>query len=380
MLLPEDWDGQAPEPGQTVWVWVKQIVWDDGHVLVTMKKPRREVLDLEPGEALNGTVTLVDKKFGGIFLDVGAKKDGMLLPGQLTQEFNASLSEESIKPGFQMNAWVKDVRDDGTFSLTMFAPRAPRRPMEEISIGQCLQGRVRKMPSFGGAFVDVDYEKDGWLPDHELLEGPLLEPLEVGQEVEVWVKDFSKEKGLQLTFEKPRKALEDIKVGAKLNGTVTGITSFGGIFVDVGAVRDGIVNARDAGEGAEKLVVGQNVDVWVKQRKGDWSMQLTLEKPKASYGRRFGVNQQVRGRVTGVNRLGGAFLDLGLANDALLRFEEMTPEVQDGPPSEVLPIGQELDVWIKAVHRDSKIDLTMKKPEAQAATAKKRETTRRGIV
>jgi len=377
MLLPEDWDGTV-ETGQVLHAWVKQINWEDGHVLLTMFKPRRDVHELEVGELLNGTVTHVDEKFGGIFLDVHAKRDGLLLGGQLTAEVNASLTEP-IKPGFQMNVWVKDVRDHRTFSLTTFAPR---RPLEELSTGENLQGTVRKMPSFGGAFVDVGAEKDGWLPEHELSGGALLEPPEIGQKVEVWIKELSKEKGLQLTLEKPGKGIDRLRVGEALNGTVTGTSSFGGIFVDVGAVRDGLVHADCMGEGGDSVEIGQEVKVWVKQRKGDWSLQLTMVKPQVSYSQ-LRVGRRVRGRVTGVNQLGGAFFDIGFVNDALLRYEEMTPEVQQGPPAEVLVVGQEEELWIKAVNRDGKIDLTMRKPQAASRGVGwrgKQAPARRGIL
>jgi len=341
-----------------------------------MIKPRREVSSLEAGEPLNGTVTRVDTKFGGIFVDVGATKDGMLLQGQLTAEFNSSLAE-TITPGFKLDLWVKDVRPDGTFSLTMFRPR---KPVEELNVGQRCQGTVRKLPSFGGAFIDLGYEKDGWLPDHELSAGVLPEAPEIGQQVDVWVKELTKEKGLQLTLQKPRKSLDTLRVGWRLRGTITGMTSFGGIFVDVGAVRDGLVHAADAGTGSETLEVGQEVDVWVKQRKGEWSLQLTMVQPQVFKRGRWWVGKQVRGRVTGVNRLGGVFVDIGLANDALVRWEELTQEVQDGPPAAVLPVGEELDLWIKAIHRDNMIDLTMKH-EAEKSHGQEEEVPfRRGIV
>eukprot|EP00415_Alexandrium_ostenfeldii_P000371 UN0371 len=346
-----------------------------------MLKPRRNVLDLEPGELLNGTVTIVDNKTGIIFADVGVKRNGtfhtqqdaMLLPGQLTAEFNASLTEP-IQPGFTLSAWVKDVRDDGKFALMTFSPKAPKRPLEEMVIGETLQGIVRKMPSFGGAFIDVGFEKNGWLPPYELDEGPLLDPLEVGQKMDVWVKECTKEKGVLLTLSKPRQQLTTLKAGQMVSGTITGFSKFGGIFVDIGAVRDGLVNPSDAAAGSDQLNIGHQVTAWVKQRTGDWRLQLTLVRPKVSS--RVIRGQAVRGRITGVNHLGGAFVDIGSVNDALVRWEEMTPEVQKGPVAEVLLVGQEVDLWVKDTHRDGKIDLTMKDPKAEAAPAPRR----RGIV
>mmetsp|Transcript_124576 Transcript_124576/g.346900 ORF Transcript_124576/g.346900 Transcript_124576/m.346900 type:complete len:495 (-) Transcript_124576:106-1590(-) len=375
MLLPDDMDGVVV-PGQVLEVWVKQIA-GDGHVLLTMHQPRKEVQSLRVGDFLHGKVTHVDESFGGIFLDVGAQKDGLLLAGQMTTEFNATLTGP-IEAGFEMGAWVKDVREDDTFALTMFEPK---RPLEEMAAGERLQGTVKKIPSFGGAFVDVGAEKYGWLPQHELAGGFLADAPEPGQEVEVWVKEVSRESGLQLTLQQPRLSFHSLKVGFKLRGTVTGIPRFGGAFVDVGAVKDGLLHAADMEEGAGALEVGQNIVVWVKQKRGDWSLQLTAKKPRVSWSD-LRLGQQVRGKITHFNNFGGVFVDIGFVNDALLRQEEMSGELSSGKPSEVMEIGQEMDLWIKALHRDAKIDLTMHEKQARDAAASVPEAlyARRGIV
>jgi len=373
MLLPDDMAGPV-EPGMAFPVYVKQIV-ADGHVLVSMQGPKKTVQSLEVGESVSGVVTNI-ADFGAIFLDVGADADGCLLAGQMDVFTRRRMNSGSLKLGDTLRAFVKDLRADGNFGLTMMRPSTP---MGELKVGQEYFGTVVKVNPSVGAFVDIGSDTSGWIPEHELQD----KKVQLGQQVTVWIQEVRKDRGVQLSLDKPRVSLESLKVGAKLQGTVTGFPPFGGAFVDVGAVRDGIVNKEEVADKrgertdlpvSEVLQIGQKIEVWVKQRRGDWSMQLTMVMPKVSK-RSLHIGKRMTGKIVKETPRGDFFLDIGYVNDVMLRKSDMV-----GLAPADMEYGKEIDVWIKAVHRDAAVDVTMEDIKADPDSRKWWATPRRGIV
>lgn len=73
--------------------------------------------------------------------------------------------------------------------------------------------------------------------------------------------------GSRLTYSDDVHRLEDLKVGAKLKGTVSNVTNFGA-FVDIGVHQDGLVHISELSDNFVKdpttvVAVGKVVDVWV---------------------------------------------------------------------------------------------------------------------
>eukprot|EP00425_Heterocapsa_triquetra_P041895 CAMPEP_0195076112 /NCGR_PEP_ID=MMETSP0448-20130528/18831_1 /TAXON_ID=66468 /ORGANISM="Heterocapsa triquestra, Strain CCMP 448" /LENGTH=521 /DNA_ID=CAMNT_0040108579 /DNA_START=25 /DNA_END=1590 /DNA_ORIENTATION=+ len=366
------------EPEQAVRVWVTNVRRDGG-VWLTSIKPRKSSLTLREGEKLKGTVTHL-AEFGGAFVDVGADKRGLLHVRDMAEGWVESVTD-LVMPGQEVTVWVREVRKDGDFTLNMYKPRIP---VNRLRPGMKLKGKVRMVTEFGGAFVDVGAERDGLLTSRAMSDAGVTK-VAADEELTVWIREVREEKDFQLALSKPRLPLKMLKAGRKLEGKITGICDFGGFFVDVGAMRDGLVNSDDVSADMENSVEGESVDVWVKQVRGD-SLQLTMKEPTSDVFKVM-VGQKVRGKVTGFSRQGGAFIDIGAANDALLRKDQIPSELQ--PVVKVIPVpgglapeepepaaagagsalkvGQEVDVWIMAKHRDKKIDLTMIEEVAEQA-------------
>jgi len=159
--------------------------------------------------------------------------------------------------------------------------------------GQKLTGKVKNIATFG-AFVDIGLPQDGLVHISQLAKKKVekvSDLVNVGQEVEVWVKKVDQQRGrISLTMIKPISLrLKDITEEAELEGVVTRLEPYG-VFVDIGSVRDGLVHISQITHEYIKhpedaLAVGDTVKVKVlkvnrKKRQIDLSIKALLPLPE----------------------------------------------------------------------------------------------------
>jgi ribosomal protein S1 len=125
---------------------------------------------------------------------------------------------------------------------------ASRRSLEELQIGQELQGTVTKIELFG-AFVNIGAERDGLVHISNLRKervNRVEDVVAVGQTVQVWVTKVDPASGrVELTMVRPvLLKWADLKPGLRVNGTVVKIEKFGA-FVDIGSERPGLVHVSE---------------------------------------------------------------------------------------------------------------------------------------
>lgn len=114
-------------------------------------------------------------------------------------------------------------------------------------------GKVLKV-GLAGALIDVGTEKPGMIHISQLIP-PTSEPikrvedvLQVGQEVEVWVRRVKDER-VELTMIKPLDLeWRDIKKGMSVKGKVVRLEKFGA-FVEIGAERPGLIHISEMAHG-----------------------------------------------------------------------------------------------------------------------------------
>jgi len=162
-----------------------------------------------------------------------------------------------------------------------------KTPLEELSVGQEVEGKVRSVMSYG-AFVDVGAVTDGLLHVSEISNEFVQdanEKLTKGDTITAKIKSINLEKGqMALTCKEPRSQEADRQRRQPrrkpnlskyesaddkewINGTVTSITDFGA-FVAVEDGVDGLVHISQIQEGgvgkvSDVLTVGQEVQVRV---------------------------------------------------------------------------------------------------------------------
>jgi ribosomal protein S1 len=114
-----------------------------------------------------------------------------------------------------------------------------------------LKGKVTHTELYG-AFVDIGVECDGLVHISQLSEDrvkKVTDVVEEGDEVKVWVLDVKPEQGrIALTMvEPPEVSWSELAPGQVREGTVVRMERYGA-FVDVGAVRPGLLHVKEMGD------------------------------------------------------------------------------------------------------------------------------------
>ena len=168
-----------------------------------------------------------------------------------------------------------------------------------------------------------------------------------------------------------RKLLDTIEVGDVVKGTVKNIADFGA-FVDLGGI-DGLLHITDMSWGRisdprEVVQVDQEIEVKV--------LNIDYEKEKIALGlkqkeaspweqieTRYPPNTRVRGVVTNIVSY-GAFVKLEEGVEGLVHISEMSWTRRVNRPSELVSVGEEIEVVVLDVNRSKQeISLGMKQVE-----------------
>ncbi len=157
-----------------------------------------------------------------------------------------------------------------------------------------LKGKIAKI-TIGGAIVDLGMELPGVIHISQLQKEHLTrveDAVEVGQEVEVWVRRAKKDR-IELTMIEPL-ALEwrEMKPEMTIKGKVARLESYGA-FVEIGAERPGLVHVSEIAHGyikdpSQVVKVGDEVDVMIlevnrRKKQIRLSMKATLPEPEEDF-------------------------------------------------------------------------------------------------
>ena len=166
---------------------------------------------------------------------------------------------------------------------------------------------------------------------------------------------------------KPGTLMVELAAGQQVEGTVKRITDFGA-FVDIGVGRDGMVHISELQLGSVEKVsdvvqVDQQVTAWVQNVDFDKKrINLTMVDPDRKKVRDLVPGATVEGTVTRMLPY-GAFVDIGVEREAMLRVREMGDDYIKAPTDVVKP-GDTISARVLAVDtRRRRIDLTMKSSE-----------------
>ena len=162
--------------------------------------------------------------------------------------------------------------------------------------------------------------------------------------------------------------LEDIAVGMQLRGKIKGLELFGA-FVDLGIGVDALLHISQimprVKNVADAFSVGQELDVFVlKIHTETKRIALAMQRPPTVSWDKLTNGKQFKGTVTRIERF-GAFVDIGCERAGMVHVSEITDGYLSAP-SDMLSLGQNVDVWVlKVDRRKRQIDLTMKEPQEQ---------------
>jgi small subunit ribosomal protein S1 len=158
--------------------------------------------------------------------------------------------------------------------------------------------------------------------------------------------------------------IKELKPRTRLRGKVTKVV-LSGAFVDIGLSQHGWVHISQLSKDpinrvAEVVEPGDEVTVWVKKvdhKKG--RVNLTMIEPPARVFGDLKPGMIIKGKVTRLAPF-GAFVDVGVGRDGLVHISELASGFVD-TPSEIVSVGEEVDVKVLSVDRARhQIELGMK--------------------
>ena len=158
--------------------------------------------------------------------------------------------------------------------------------------------------------------------------------------------------------------IKDLKPRMRLRGKVTEV-GLSGAFVDIGLGQDGWVHISQlSGDPVNRVTEvvepGDEVTVWVKKvdrRKG--RINLTMVEPPDRVFGDLKPGMIIKGKVTRLATF-GAFIDVGVGRDGLVHISELASGFVE-KPSEIVSVGEEVEVKVLSVDRRSRqIELGMK--------------------
>lgn len=331
----------------------------------------QRVTDFAPNKIMKGRV--VNIMGTDVVLDIGLKSEGVL---PLDEWDDAS----SVDIGDEVDVLVEEI-ESTTGTIVVSKRKADRilnwqRIVETAHEGDTVKGRVLKKIK-GGLLVDIGVPV--FLPASQV---DIRRPGDVGEyidkEIEAKILKIDKERrniviSRRKLIEETRaaaktKLLATLEVGQIRGGTVKNIADFGA-FIDLGGI-DGLLHITDMswdriGHPSEMLRIDQQVEVKIlsidrEKEKIALGLKQKDQNPWEKAAEQYRPSMRVRGEVVNIMNY-GAFVKLEPGIEGLVHISEMSWTRRINHPSEVVKIGDEIDVVVLEVNPDKQeISLGMK--------------------
>ncbi len=370
----------------------------------------REQQDYAQGEIVNGKIVEVNDEWA--LVDVGFKSEGTV-----------SLNEwgpDEVKPvvGGIVKVLIEEMEDnfgaaDDPYGMISLSKNKAEKIIEwekiigQISEGQVVTGTViRKIK--GGLLVDigvnvflpgsqVDIRRPGDIGDFigRVIQAEVLKIDDTRRNIVI-----SRRSLIERQREEDRAYLmKELEVGQVRKGIVKNIADFGA-FVDLGGI-DGLLHITDMaweriGHPTEMVSIDQEIEVKVlhidrEKQKIALGLKQKDRNPWENIETKYPVDSDHKGEVVNVMSY-GAFVKLEPGIEGLVHISEMSWTKRVNHPSELVNIGDEIEVKILGVDPEGQqLSLGMKQtqknpwdevmsryPEGQDVTGKVRNLTNYG--
>lgn len=338
------------------------------------KSLREGMATYKEGDIIKGQViSIMDDK---VLVDIGYKSEGVV---RITDFIN----RDELKVGAVFDFYIEvPENEEGVPVLSKIkADRIKNweyieKAFEENKI---IEGVVLRKVK-GGLKVDIGV--DAFMPGSQVSIKPITDLDDyVGKRLEVYILSLNKKrrnvvvshrKVLEERREQQRqKLIETIKVGAILTGEVKNITDFGA-FIDLGGL-DGLLHVSDMSWGRPKnphqlLKIGQKIEVMVltydpETHRVSLGLKQKTPNPWLTVTEKYPVGSIATGKVISLTDY-GAFVELEDGLEGMIHISEMSWTRRIKHPSEMLNIGDEVNVMILHVDpEEQKISLGLKQTQ-----------------
>ena len=330
--------------------------------------------NLRRGKILQGTI--VGKAGDDAVVDVGLKSEGLVNKNEF-ENFDA------LKMGDTVEVLLEELEDEsGIIKLSKRKAdriRGWERILEDNHEGDIIEGRATRKIK-GGLLVDIGVPV--FLPASQVdIRRPSDIGVFIGKMVRAEILKIDEERRNIVISrrklierernEKKEKLMSQIAEGDAVKGTVTNIADFG-VFVDLGGI-DGLLHITDMSWGrvnhpSELCKVGDTLEVKI--------LKIDMQKEKIALGlkqmeaspwdgieERFPLESRIKGKVVSLVSY-GAFIELDEGIEGLVHISEMSWTKRINHPSELVEVGQEIEVVVLDINSEKhEISLGMKQTE-----------------
>ena len=326
-------------------------------------------------DILTGTIVRVDSE--EVVVDIGFKSEGVVQRDEW-DEFDTP-----PEVGQKIEVLLEEFED--SIGLIVLSKRKADRVREWEKIiathneGDVVKGQViRKIK--GGLLINIGVNV--FLPASQVdIRRPNDIAEYIGQEIECMILKIdearrnivvSRRRLIEEEREKMKKTLlSNLEIGQLRKGTVKNIADFGA-FVDLGGI-DGLLHITDMSWGrishpTEMVKIDDEVEVMVlnidyDKEKIALGLKQKSASPWANIGTKYPVGDRISGEVVNVLSY-GAFVKLEDGIEGLVHISEMSWTRRVNHPSELVAIGDNVDVMVLGINEDKQeISLGMKQTQ-----------------
>jgi small subunit ribosomal protein S1 len=319
-----------------------------------------------------------------VVVEIGLKSEGVL---SLQREWDPE-EQADVEVGDDIMVLLEQVESDN--GLVQISKRKADRItgwnkiIETKKEGDPVSGKVTRKIK-GGLLVDIGVPV--FLPASQV---DIRRPSDIGEyigrtiDAEILKIDLerrniviSRRKLLEkLRIEAKQKLFNEIVIGQTRKGIVKNIADFGA-FVDLGGV-DGLLHITDMSWGrinhpTDMVKLDQDIEVVVlnvdrEKEKIALGLKQKQASPWEHVDEKYPVATRVKGQVTNIMTY-GAFVKLEEGVEGLVHISEMSWTKRINHPSEMVSVGEEIDVVVLEVNKaKQEISLGMKQTEANPWT------------
>jgi small subunit ribosomal protein S1 len=331
--------------------------------------------DFAEGSIIPGKV--LEIRPDGVLVDIGYKSEGMIP----AQEFG---DLATVNVGDVFSVLLVGIEDDEGMVMLSKAMAEQQeswnKVLETYKEGSIVQGKVQSRVK-GGFIVDVG-GVESFLPGSQADVSPMSDPdAIVGQMVDFKIIKINDDRrNIVLSRrelmedrrrDRKRDLLQEIKVGQTRKGVVKNITDFG-VFVDLDGM-DGLLHITDMSWGrinhpSEVAKVGQELEVMIldvnmEKERVSLGLKQRMANPWDNIGAKYPVGSRLRGKVVNLVPY-GAFVEIEQGVEGLVHVSEISWTKRVARASDVLSVGQEVDVVVLNVNKEEqKIALGIRQTE-----------------
>lgn len=330
---------------------------------------------IKEGEIVKGKIVAVNAK--EVIVDIGFKSEGFVP----IDEFR---HKEDLQINTTIDVLIESIEDDdGRLVLSRLKAEKLKGWMkigDSINEGAIVDGRVVKIVK-GGYIVDIE-GVEAFLPmSLSSFKGMNNEDIMTSKFKFQVAKINKPRRNLILSrrevVQKEREVVRDklwneLGKGQRRQGIVKGITDFGA-FIDLGGV-DGLLHITDMSwsrinHPSEIVAVGDKIEVFIldfdkDNAKVSLGLKQIKQNPWDDIYHKYPTGTKIKGKIVNIMPY-GVFVEIDKGIEGLLHSSEITWQKKLVNPQEMFKLGDEIEVQIINVDKDSKrISLSMKQLEA----------------